>query len=206
MLTGKDKISTMKIIGITGGVGAGKTQVLSYIAAHWPCRIIKADEAAHFLYQPGQACFEKIVDLLGSKILNNEGTIDRSKMAAAIFGNSILLEKVNQIVHPEVKKYIIEQIEQERQKKVVTYFFIEAALLIEEQYDRIVDELWYIYADEDVRRKRLTQSRHYSEDKIAAIMKKQRSEEEFRKSCQVVIMNNEDLEETYRQIDRFLEL
>ncbi len=80
----------MKIIGITGGVGAGKTKVLSYIEEQFSCRVIKADEAAHKLYEPGQMCYQKLVALLGQEILNADNTIDKLKMATAIFGPSKL--------------------------------------------------------------------------------------------------------------------
>ena len=190
----------MKIIGITGGVGSGKTQVLSYIEKHYKCRIVRSDETAHLLYEPGQECYKKLVALLGLEILAEDKTIDKGKMAAVIFSNKMLLERVNQIVHPEVKNYILRQIEYEKGKGVVYYFFIEAALLIEEHYDQIVDELWYIYADTQIREKRLVENRQYSTQKIAYIMEGQLSEEEFRKHCQVVISNNGSLEETYKQI------
>ncbi len=194
----------MKIIGITGGVGAGKTKVLSYIEEQFSCRVIKADEAAHKLYEPGQMCYQKLVALLGQEILNADNTIDKLKMATAIFGDNALLVQVNYIVHPEVKKYILEQIAFERERGVVDYFFIEAALLIEEHYDQIVDEMWYIHSDVAVRQKRLAKSRQYSAQKTTEIMKGQLSEEEFRKHCQVVITNNGDLEETYRQINKIM--
>ena len=81
---------------------------------------------------------------------------------------------------------------------------MEAALLIEERYDEILDELWYIYAEEEVRRKRLRQSRGYSEEKIRNIMKQQLPDEVCRKHCKVMIENNDHPEETYRQIDKKL--
>lgn len=194
----------MKIIGITGGVGAGKTQVLSYIEAHYKCRIVRADEAAHLLYEPGQECYQKLVGLLGQQILNIDHAIDKAKMAEIIFQDRKLLEGVNEIVHPAVKKYILEQIAYEREKGEADYFFIEAALLIEEQYDKIVDELWYIHSDMAVREQRLAKSRHYSAQKIADIMRGQLSETEFREHCKVVISNNGDLEETYEQIKHIM--
>lgn len=190
----------MKIIGITGGVGAGKTQVLLYIDQHYKCRIIRADEAAHLLYEPGQECYKKLVALLGDSVLRADGSIDKPKMAATIFADQTLLESVNKIVHPAVKQYILQQIAYEKEKNEVDYFFIEAALLIEEHYDQIVDELWYIHSDVAVREKRLAENRNYSAQKTADIMKGQLSEEEFRKHCKVVIVNNGDLEETYQQI------
>lgn len=191
----------MKIIGITGGVGAGKTQILSYIGEHYQCRIIRADETAHLLYEKGQACYQALVELLGNRILDGNGAIDKKKMAELIFQDKELLENVNAIVHPAVKQYILEQISYEKEKKEADYFFIEAALLIEEHYDEIADELWYIHSDADIRKERLAQSRQYSAQKISDIMSGQLSEEAFRKHCQKAIINNGNLEETYKQIN-----
>ena len=93
----------MKVIGITGGVGAGKSEVLAYLSRHYNCRVIMADKVAHQLEEPGERCFEPLKALLGIQILNPEGRIDRQKMAARIFGDVELLGKVNAIVHPAVK-------------------------------------------------------------------------------------------------------
>lgn len=194
----------MKIIGITGGVGAGKSQILSYLESHYNCRLIRADEAAHMLQEPGQACYEHLVALLGKEVLNGDGTIDRKKMATIIFADKAILIKVNQIIHPGVKTYIKEQIAYEKARGEVDYFFIEAALLIEEHYDEIVDELWYVHADVEVRSRRLRESRGYSDRKIADIMKEQLGEAQFREHCQVVITNNGDLDETYHQINKVM--
>ena len=125
-------------------------------------------------------------------------------MAATIFQSEELLEKVNAIIHPAVKDMILCEIKQTREKGDVSFFFIEAALLIECGYLNIVDEMWYIYAKEDVRRERLKQSRNYSDEKIDAIMDSQLKEEEFRKHCRVIIDNSGSLEDAYEQIDRKL--
>ena len=192
----------MRIIGITGGVGAGKTRVLSYIEKRCKCRIIRADEAAHLLYEKGRECYSALVEFLGERILDNDANIDRRKMAEIVFGDKTLLEGVNAIVHPAVKKYIAEQIAYERAKGEADYFFIEAALLIEEGYELIADEIWYVHADEDVRKERLYVSRGYSEEKADDIMREQLGEDEFRKHCCRVIINNGDWVETCEQVNR----
>lgn len=194
----------MKIIGITGGVGAGKSALLSYIEEHYSCRVILADQAAHQVEQPGEVCYDELVALLGSDICDEQGYIVKSKMADRIFGNSTLLKKVNALIHPAVKKYILKEIAAEKKKAEIDYFFIEAALLIEERYDLICDELWYIHADEEVRRKRLRDSRGYTDEKIDAIMEKQLSREEFERHCVVVIDNSSTLEAAIEQIDAAL--
>lgn len=194
----------MKVIGITGGVGAGKSEVLAFLSKHYNCRVIMADKAAHQLEEPEGRCFEPLISLLGADILTSEGRIDRQKMAAKIFSDAALLKKVNAIVHPAVKAYLVEQIARERAAKEIDYLFIEAALLIEEGYEAVVDALWYIHADASVRRKRLKQARGYSDEKIDSILAKQLSEEAFYQHCSVVIENNGTLTSVYQQIEKEL--
>ena len=125
-------------------------------------------------------------------------------MAAIIFSNKEKLSAINAIIHPEVKKYIIKQIQKEKEIESIDFLFVEAALLIEEHYDEILDEMWYIHTDIEIRSKRLAESRQYSAEKIADIMRGQLSEEEFRKHCNVVIINNGNLDETYKQINKIM--
>ena len=194
----------MKLIGITGGIGAGKTAVLSLLKELCRCRVLLADDAGNEVKLPGQPCYERLVALLGQEVLAEDGTIDRKKMAALIFSDHALLEQVNGIIHPEVKRYILQEVQKEREKGEADYFFVEAALLIECGYGAILDELWYVHADEAVRAARLKESRGYSEGKIRQIMESQLGEEEFRAHCGVVIENNGDLQETRRQLEAAL--
>lgn len=195
----------MKVIGITGGVGSGKTQVLSYIKDKYNCEVILADEVAHKVKEPGQLCYQELVRLLGRDILLPDGQIDRGRMAEKIFSDQKLLTEVNELIHPAVKEYNLRAIQTARKEKKLDFLFIEAALLIEDGYGQLVDELWYVYAQEKVRRGRLKQSRAYSDEKIDGILKRQLSEEEYRRYCRVVIDNSGDLHSTYEQVDRKLE-
>ena len=194
----------MKVIGITGGVGAGKSEILAYLRERTNCRIIIADKVAHELEEQGGACYEQIVALLGSGIVAGDGRIDKAKMAARIFADKKVLQQINGIIHPAVKEYILSAIAEERQKGKLDYLFIEAALLIEDGYSEIVDEMWYIHADGPIRRDRLKASRGYSDEKIASIMREQLAEEEFYRHCSAVIDNSKSLESAYRQIDEKL--
>lgn len=194
----------MKTIGITGGVGAGKSQILSYIEKSCSCRILLADEAAHLVKEPGQPCYDELVLLLGKEILREDHFIDKQKMAAAIFADAKLLARVNSIIHPAVKARILEEIKKEREAGVLDAFFVEAALLIEEGYGQLLDELWYIFTKQEVRRARLKASRQYSDEKIDRIFASQLSEAEFRSHCKVVIDNSGSLSDTYMQIDEIL--
>lgn len=194
----------MKIIGITGGVGSGKSALLSYIKEKYNCRVILADEVAHQVKEPGEPCYEELVRLLSPDILNEDLSINKGSMAARIFGSKELLKKVNDIIHPAVKTFILNEIARTRAEGEKDFLFLEAALLIEEGYLEIVDEMWYIYAGEQVRRRRLKKTRGYSDEKIDAIFRSQLKEEEFRRRCALVIDNSESLERACRQIDKRL--
>jgi len=191
---------SMRIIGITGGVGAGKSEVMDYVASHYDAAVIKADQAGHLLMQPGQVCYQPVIELLGQCIIADNRELDRSKIAAIVYNDKGLLKRLNGIIHPAVKAYILQQINQHKASGR-SYFFIEAALLLEDHYDQICDEVWYIYAHPDVRCRRLQESRGYSKEKINKIMSNQLADEVFAQRCDVKIDNSNEREDTKRQID-----
>ncbi len=195
----------MKFIGITGGIGAGKSELLRYIQKHYKCEIYLADEVAHLVKEPGTVCFHRLVELLGEDVVGSDGQIDRAVMAGKIFADASLLQEVNDILHPAVKDFLLERLEAARSLGEVELFFVEAALLIEAGYGGLVDEMWYVHADEEVRRERLRQSRGYSEERITNIIGRQLIEEIFRRNRDFVIDISGSLEESCGQIDKKLE-
>lgn len=195
----------MRVIGITGGIGSGKSEILRYLEKEYCTCILEADQIAYHLEQPGTHCYQKIIEEFGMGILNMDGTIERSRLAEIVFADRLRLNKLNHIVHPEVKKYILDRIEEVRQKQSADYCVIEAALFFEDHYDIFCDEVWYIYVKEATRIKRLITARGYTEEKIQKIINMQLKEEEFRKYCNVVIDNNGDIEQTFKQIREELE-
>ena len=103
-----------------------------------------------------------------------------------MFADEKKLQRLNRIVHPRVKEYIRKKKEEEKEAGT-RIFVVEAALLIEDHYEEICDELWYIHTPDEVRRKRLKESRGYTDERIDGIMKNQKSEKQFRNACSVVI-------------------
>ena len=205
----------MKLIGVTGGVGCGKSEVLRYIETNYNCRIEFSDEIARALEAPGGAIYESLIRLLeqypadggtGQKaaVTLGDGRINNPEMARRIFSEPDLLKKVNNLVHPAVKQYILSAFEAEKEAGVLDFFVIEAALLIECGYGENVDAMWYIYCDEDERRRRLKASRGYSDEKIDNILRSQLSEKTFRDNADVVIDNSGLLEKTCTQVDQAL--
>lgn len=195
----------MKFIGITGGVGAGKSEILSYLGKKTGVRVMLADEIAHELMEAGTDCYKCLRQTFNDEdIWNSDGSFNREKLAKVIFSDKLKRDIMNSMVHPAVKEYVIRQQEYEKERGELSLLVLEAALLIEEHYDKICDELWYIYTSEENRRDRLKASRGYSDEKIDNIFRSQLSEEEYRKYCAVVIDNNGSVEAAFEQIDKAL--
>lgn len=193
-----------KIIGITGGIGSGKTQVLTILEEQYGAYIIIADDVSRRLSQPGEISYTKIVDYFGPTLLLADGSIDRAKLAEIVFSDLRELEILNSFIHPYVKEDILRQIDLALLAGY-PYIAIEAALLIEDGYQSICDELWFIRTSLEIRKQRLIKSRGYSEQKIASIMKNQLEESLFELQCDHIVENDQNIENLRRQISRILD-
>lgn len=189
----------MRRIGITGGVGSGKSEVLKFLREEFGAVILEADAIGHEQMEPQTPGFAEIIEVFGPGVLAADGTIDRRTLGAIVFADPALLLRLNGIIHPNVSRVIEERLaaaEAEGRELAV----VEAAILIESGLDRLVDELWYIYVEPEVRIARLMASRGYSRQKCLDIMGNQMGEEEYRRACHVVIDNSNDWEETAHAI------
>jgi len=190
----------MRIIGVTGGVGSGKSSILRYLNEVYQAVIIEADEVGRRAQSAGEEAFQMIVDQFGQDAVGINGELDRAFLAELIYDDDAKRNLMNSIVHPIVTKHILNQIEAERIKGT-TYVVVEAAILFESKLNKICDEVWYIYANESVRIERLMTNRHYSKEKCQMIMDSQLRHEEFIKLSNVCIDNSLTLEYAYKQID-----
>ena len=175
------------VIGIFGGIGSGKSLVLEILKNYYSAYIIEADKKAHELYRIEEDTYKEIVELCSDKILNPDKSINRKVLANLLYTDKELLAKVNSIVHPKVWERIRKEALEKQEE--YSYVVVEAAILPDKKYD-IYDETWYIYSDEATRRKRLKESRAYSDMQIDVIIEKQASEEEYCRFCDRVIENN----------------
>lgn len=194
----------MKIIGVTGGVGAGKSQVLSYLKEQYEAHVIQADHVGHLVIEPGGACYEAVLGMFGTDVRMEDGGIDRGLVAQRMFGHEDLRQKMNHLIHPAVKKYILQEIRRGRAEQWKA-LVVEAALLLEDDYGAFCDELWYIYASEQTRARRLMESRGYSGEKIKNLFASQYTETQFREGCDFTLYNDEEFSETEKQIDKRME-
>ena len=214
------------VLGITGGVGTGKSTVLGYLKERYGAILISCDDVARQLQQPDEECYEPMRELLlngqdrreqerrtqndpdpavrqEDAVLNADGSFNRSEIARRVFADEELRIKLNRIVHPAVKRRVRELIEAHRDAPLIV---IEAALLLEDNYGEVCDEIWYVRADEAVRRERLKKNRGYTDEKIVAILSSQRSDESYRALCALTIDNSsENIENTFRQLDKALQ-
>ena len=190
----------MITIGITGGVGAGKSTVLDFLEQEYQAYVMKADEIGHLVMEPGQSCYEPVIALFGKQVIKNDKTIDRRLVSDVVFSHPDMLEKLNHIIHPAVKEYIRRQLalkKEEGQRICV----VEAALLLEDHYEEFCDTVWYIHTDSEIRIRRLMESRGYTREKSISIIASQAPEEFFRANADYVVVNNTDLKETWQQIE-----
>ena len=188
----------MKVIGITGGVGSGKSAVLAWMEQEYGACICQMDEVAKQLQRKGTEFFQKIVDEFGDAVVGEDGELDRKELGKIVFSSVEKLQCLNAIVHPAVLKWVQKDIDEKR-KQGKSLYVVEAALLTDTGRE-LCDGLWYIYTSENIRRQRLKASRHYTDEKITDMIASQPSEDTFRQACQAVIDNSGDFEDTKRQI------
>ena len=188
-----------RIIGITGGVGAGKSSVLEILKTKYGAKILLADLVAHELMEPGSEGLKRVVDALGNGFLKGDGSVDRKALADLLFRDPQALKQVNSIIHPMVWEYMKSSARESEQSLIV----IEAAVF-DTAPAGLFDEIWYVYTSEENRIRRLMESRGYTREKCESIIKRQDPEAAYRKMADHVIDNNKTAKETEQQIKEIL--
>ncbi len=193
----------MRIIGVTGGVGSGKSEVLHYLSQKHSAGIIRLDDLGRRMLDPDGEGYAAAIRIFGNEIVNSDGSLSREKIAAIVYSDREKRFRLNALIHPAVKKAACLELEKFR-KEDVRLAAIEAALILEEHYDEICDEVWYIYASEEVRRERLMKSRGYDEARIKNMMSVQLREDEFRSRCDFTVNNNASFASAAKEIEERL--
>ena len=192
------------VIGITGGIGSGKSVVTSLLRDKFDAAVIDTDKIGHEVMEIGKSAYKKVVEIFGNKVIAEDGSIDRKKLGSLVFDNRELLCKLNDIIHPAVEAEVDKRIAEFTQKKY-KYIALETALLIKVRYNRKCDKVWFVYADKDIRLKRLYDNRGIDKGKAGKIFESQNTEEEFRQIADDVIDNSGSEAETEIQIKNILE-
>jgi dephospho-CoA kinase len=163
----------MKVIGITGGIGSGKSLVTRIMKERYGALVLDTDGIAKKQMEPGGVSYQEVVEFFGSNILTEDGTIDRRKLSVIVFDDKDKLLRLNEITHPKVLLEVKQEIALHRSLEDVPYLIIETALMIESGYDFVCDEVWYVYAPEEKRKEWLKLERNYSQEKIDSIFENQ---------------------------------
>ena len=187
-----------KIIGITGGVGAGKSTILDYIKKKYRVDIIIADDVGKELMEPGHSVYQALVQHYGEIILCEDGSVNRPKLAEIGLKDEESQAVLNSIEHPLIREEILNRI----RNSEATVVFLEAALLLEGKLTEICDEVWVVTADQETRIQRLMKDRGYTEENCRMIISRQLSDEEFSEIADVLIRNEGELSDVYRKIRR----
>ena len=190
----------MKVYGITGGAGTGKSEVIKMLQENFGGCVIMSDEVARELMQKGNISYQLIVEYFGKDILMDDGEIDRKKLADHVFNNKEALEKLNSMTHPYVKDEIRKLIAEAEASGECRFVALESAILLECGYEDICDEFWYVYTKPEIRRQRMKETRNYSDEKVDSVMRNQQPDEVFFEQCSFVIENNTTLSDVYDQL------
>lgn len=183
----------MKVIGLTGGIGSGKSTV-SQVLAEMGAMVIDVDTVGHQAYQPGTETWKDVVAAFGEGVVATDGSIDRKKLGAIVFGEAGALERLNRIVHPRMYDMMAEQIEEYR-RQGVKVVVLDAAILIEANWTPLVDEVWLTVASESTVVQRVKDRTGLPEEQIRSRIRSQLSNEERKKHASVVINNDGSLDE-----------
>ena len=195
----------MKVYGITGGAGTGKSEVIKMLQQNFGGCVIMSDEVARELMHKGNISYQLIGEYFGRDILMDDGEIDRKKLADHVFNNKEALEKLNSMTHPYVKDEIRKLIAEAEASGECRFVALESAILLECGYEDICDEFWYVYTKPEIRRQRMKETRNYSDEKVDSVMRNQQPDEVFFEQCSFVIKNNTTLSDVYAQLKEKLD-
>ena len=188
----------MIVIGLTGGIGSGKSEV-SRVLNELGAEIIDADRVGHEAYQPHTETWEALVAAFGKGILQPTGEVDRKKLGSIVFSNPDALTQLNAIVHPRMREMMRERLDEHRARGARAVV-IEAAVLLEAGWESLVDEVWVTTATEESVVQRISQRNNLSEEEIRKRINSQLRNEERVRRATVVIENSDGLEELRQRV------
>lgn len=186
------------IIGITGSIACGKSTVSNYLKSKG-YTVIDADKIGHEALDDDYVK-EKLILAFGNEILE-DNKINRQKLGELVFGNSSNLNVLNSIIHPEIRKKILEKIDKNNDKELI---FIDVALLFEAKFDDLVDKIIVVYVDKNTQLTRLMKRNSISKKEALSRIVSQMSPTEKAKLGDYTVNNNLDVINTYEQVDKVL--
>jgi dephospho-CoA kinase len=194
-------VGRIPVIGLTGGIGAGKSTVTQMLEA-LGAAVIDADKVGHQIYLPDLPAWREIVDTFGPEVLNADRTIDRQALGKLVFADPEALRTLNRIVHPKIFDRMRELIAEMRARGWMKAIVVEAAVLIEANWMALVDQVWVVMASAAVVGERLAKQRHLSPEQVHTRIAAQLANDERLKHAHVVIRNDGSLEEVCHAVQQ----
>jgi dephospho-CoA kinase len=191
----------VRTIGLTGGIGSGKS-VVARLLADLGARVIDADRIGHDIYRPGSAGWSRVVEAFGEEIVARDGTIDRKKLGARVFADPQALRRLNAIVHPLMAGEIGARIAALRADGVRAPVVVEAAVLLEARWDELVDEVWLVVATPELVVARLTADRGLTAEEVKRRIGSQILDDERIARSDRVIRNTGSLDDLRLAVER----
>ena len=193
----------MKVIGLTGGIGAGKSTVTNYLRKQGYL-VIDADAIAHQITEKGSPALKKITLCFGAEVLYEDGSLNRKKLAAFVFSDEEKKRQLEQLTTVEVVYIIKTQLEDLRKKGKQDIVFVDAPLLFETGADKLTDMVWLVDADMEARISRVMDRDGTSREAVVSRVQNQMDSSEKKKLSAEIIDNSKGKEELYQQIEYLL--
>ncbi len=190
----------MKVIGLTGGIGSGKSTISRFLA-ELGALIIDADKVGHELLKPNTEIWQQVVAAFGRQILTPGGEINRRKLGRLVFGSPRRLSLLNQLMHPEMKKAVNARLLEHR-RQGASVVVLDAPLLVEAGWTELVDEVWVTIASETTVLERLEQQTGLSQAEALARIRSQLPAKELIKHADVVINTELSLNELRTKVKK----
>ncbi|MEA4986507.1 MAG: dephospho-CoA kinase [Anaerovorax sp.] len=192
----------MKVIGLTGGIGSGKSTVSRYLRKKGII-VLDADEVAREIVLPGSDTLNELTDFFGKEILLEDGSLNRKMLGSIVFSDSVKKLRLDQIMHGKIIEQIQKKLQNETERGV-PFVIIDAPLLLETGMDKIVDQVWLVEMKDELRIDRVMKRDKLSKEDVKARILQQMNAEEKRKKSHVIIDNSSNLANLYAQVDQLL--
>lgn len=184
----------MHVIGLTGGIGTGKSTVAAFLEQQG-ATILNADQIGHEVYVAGRPAFHELVEAFGQEIVAPDGSVDRKKLGSIVFADPKQMARLNSIVHPRMKGIMREKL-QELQRSGVSIAVIEAAILFEARWDDLASEVWVTSAPPEIAAERVAVRSNLTKEQVMERIKAQMSNEERVRRADGVIDTSGDMDST----------
>ena len=188
-----------RIIGLTGGVGMGKTTVSSYLYQTYGLPILDADLYARQVVEPGTAALSQIAARYGGSVLQADGSLNRRQLGDILFGNAVERQWIEQVIHPEVRQQIETKLEGIQNQNIAV---VVIPLLFEVKMTDLVTEIWVVHTTVEQQRERLQQRDQLSPEQVQARIKSQMAIEQKIAQADIVLDNSTSLQQLFEQIDQ----